>query len=130
MNLVYLYLIKRAPEKAILQLKEVLALDPENPEATEKLPELLFSQGRFDECISFIEKQRAARSVPASLLVILGDAYLAKNDLSKAEEYFLVALEGRLDNAGALFGLAQLSRMKGELKGSVDLLESRRCAHR
>ena len=119
MNLVYLYLIKRTPDKAILQLKEVLAVEPEHAEATEKLAELLFSQGRFDECISFIEKQRAARAVPASLLVILGDAYLAKNDQSKAEEYFLVALEGRLDNAGALFGLAQLSRLKGETKEAM-----------
>src|SRR5688500_18638990 len=50
MNLVYLYLLKRAPEKSILQLKEVLALEPENAEATEKLAELLFSQGHFDEC--------------------------------------------------------------------------------
>jgi len=116
MNLVYLYVLKRAPDKSILQLKEVLALEPENAEATEKLAELLFSEGRFDECIGFIEKQRAARSVPASLLVILGDAYVAKNDLTKAEEHFLAALEGRLDNAGALFGLAQLSRLKGEMK--------------
>lgn len=116
MNLVHLYLLKRAPDKAILQLKEVLALEPEHAEATEKLAELLLSQGRIDECIAFIEKQRSARGVPASLLVILGDAYLAKNDLSKAEENYLVALEGRLDNAAALFGLAQLSRMKGETK--------------
>lgn len=116
MNLVYLYLLKRAPDKAILQLKEVLALEPEHPEATEKLAELLFTQGRFDECISFIEKQRGSRPVSASLLVILGDAYLAKNDLPKAEENYLVALEGRLENAGALFGLAQISRLKGETK--------------
>src|SRR6185503_10844098 len=49
MNLVYLYLLKRAPEKAIPQLNEVLALEPANLEAR----------------------------------VILGDAYLAKNDLQK-----------------------------------------------
>ena len=116
MNLVNLYLLKRAPEKAILQLREVLAVEPDHAEATEKLAELLLSQGRFDECINFIEKQKSARGVPALLLVILGDAYLAKNDLPKAEENYLVALEGRLDNAGALFGLAQLSRMKGEMK--------------
>ena len=116
MNLVYLYHLQRAPEKAILQLKEVLAGEPEHAEATEKLAELLFTQGRFDECISLIEKHRGARAVPASLLVILGDAYLAKNDLRKAEENYLVALEGRLENAGALFGLAQLSRIKGETK--------------
>jgi len=82
MNLVYLYLLKRAPDKAILQLKEVLAVEPENAEA----------------------------------LVILGDTYLAKNDLANAEANYLNALQGRLDNAGALFGLAQISRLKGETK--------------
>jgi Flp pilus assembly protein TadD len=82
MNLVYLYMLKRAPEKAILQLNEVLAVEPDNLEAK----------------------------------VILGDAYLAKNDLQKAEENYLAALDGRLDNAGALFGLAQISRLKGETK--------------
>jgi len=80
MNLVYLYLLKRAPDKAIPQLNEVLALEPENLEAK----------------------------------VLLGDAYLAKNDLPKAEENYLAALDNKLNNAGALFGLAQISRLKGE----------------
>jgi Tfp pilus assembly protein PilF len=82
MNLVYLYQLKRAPDKAILQLKEVLALEPENTQAK----------------------------------VMLGDAYLAKNDLPNAEENYLAALDGKLDNAGALFGLAQISRVKGETR--------------
>ncbi len=34
MNLVYLYLLKRAPEKSIVQLKEILAVEPEHAEAT------------------------------------------------------------------------------------------------
>lgn len=115
-NLVYLYLLKRAPEKSILQLKEVLALEPEHAEATEKLAELLLSQGRFDECITFIEKQKLSRSVPASLLVVLGDAHLAKKAFPQAEENYLLGLEGRLDNAGALLGLAQISRLKNETR--------------
>jgi len=82
MNLVYLYQLKRAPDKAIAQLNEVVALEPDNLEAK----------------------------------VILGDAYLAKNDLQKAEENYLAALDNKLDNAGALFGLAQISRLKGETK--------------
>jgi Tfp pilus assembly protein PilF len=82
MNLVYLYLLKRAPDKAIPQLNEVLALEPENIGAR----------------------------------VILGDAYLEKNDLQKAEENYLAALDNKLDNAGALFGLAQISRSKGEMR--------------
>jgi len=82
MNLVYLYLLKRAPDEAIGQLSEVLALEPENLDAK----------------------------------VLLGDAYLAKNDLQKAEENYLAALDNKLDNAGALFGLAQISRVKGETR--------------
>ncbi len=82
MNLVYLYLLKHEPDKAIPQLNEVIALEPEN---------------------------RGAR-------VVLGDAYLEKNDLQKAEESYLSALDQKLDNAGALFGLAQISRSKGETR--------------
>ena len=85
MNLVYLYLLKRAPEKAIAQLNEVIALEPANLDAR----------------------------------VMLGDAYLATNDLAKAEENYLAALDNKLDNANALFGLAQISRSKGETRETM-----------
>lgn len=116
MNLAYLYLLKRTPDKAILQLKEILRYEPGNAEAAKQLPELLLSSGKVDECISLIEQQRAAGPVSSDLLVLLGDAYLAKGALDQAEPPYLVALEGRLDNAGALLGLAQISQAKGELR--------------
>jgi len=116
MNLAYLYLLKRAPEKTISQLKEVVRLEPSNADAAQKLAELLLSQGHVDECISFIEKLRLLQSIPAALLVVLGDAYLTKGDLKKAEEEYLLALEGRLENASALLGLAQISQAKGEAR--------------
>lgn len=116
LNLVYLYILRRNPEYAISQLREILRLEPGNAEAMRKLPELLLTQGKFDECISLIEQQRPAGPVSPDLLVILGDAYLAKGALDQAERPFLDALEGRLDNAGALLGLAQISRAKGELR--------------
>ena len=82
MNLAYLYLQRRQPAKAVVQLKEVLLSEPGNEEA----------------------------------LVVLGDAHLANNELADAEEQYLLALNGRLDNAAALLGLAQISRLKGEIK--------------
>ena len=82
MNLVYLYLLKHAPDKAIAQLNAVLTAEPDNLDAK----------------------------------VLLGDAYLAKNDLPKAEDSYLAALDGQLNNASALFGLEQISRLKGETK--------------
>lgn len=115
-NLTYLYLIKRSPDKAISQLKEILRIEPGNADATQKLPELLLSQGKFDESISFIENLRAAGPVSPDLLVMLGDAYVAKGALTEAEPPYLLALDNRLDNAGALLGLAQISRLKGEMR--------------
>ena len=82
MNLAYLHLQKHEIDKAVLQLKEVLGVEPRNAEA----------------------------------MVVLGDAYLAGGLLDEAERQYLDALEGRLDNAAALLGLAQLSRLKGDSK--------------
>src|SRR5688572_4654047 len=116
LNLTYLYVLKRAPDKAIFQLREILRFEPNNTEASQRLLELLFAQRKYDELIGIIEKQRAAAAVSPELLVMLGDAYLAKSSLAEAESAYLVALEGRLDNAGALLGLAQIARAKGELR--------------
>ncbi len=82
MNLAFLHMQKREPGKAVVQLKEIVNLEPANAEA----------------------------------LVLLGDAYLANNSLAEAEEQYLSALQGRLDNAAALLGLAQISRLKGEIR--------------
>ncbi|HSD47938.1 MAG TPA: tetratricopeptide repeat protein [Pyrinomonadaceae bacterium] len=82
MNLAFLYLQKREPAKAVVQLKEVLTQQPTNTE----------------------------------VMVVLGDAHFAAGALDEAERQYLDALEGRLDNAAALLGLAQISRAKGEIK--------------
>jgi tetratricopeptide (TPR) repeat protein len=82
MNLAYLHLQKREAAKAVVQLKEVLLIEPTNTD----------------------------------VMVMLGDAYLSTNALLEAEEQYLNALDGRLDNPGALLGLAQISRAKGEIR--------------
>jgi predicted Zn-dependent protease len=88
MNLAYLYLEKREPAKAVVQLTEVLSAEPNNTDVK----------------------------------VVLGDAYLANNNLDLAERQYLDALNGRLDNAGALLGLARISRAKGEIKEATLML--------
>jgi tetratricopeptide (TPR) repeat protein len=119
MNLAYLYLLKGAPEKTALELKEVLRLDPANADASHKLAWLLFSQGRFDECIAFINRPEQPRPLPAPLLVVLGDAYLKKGDLDKADESYLMALGGQGGNADALIGSALVSQAKGDAKAAA-----------
>ena len=116
MNLAYLYVLKGAPAKAIEQLRAVTAIEPANAEANEKLVELLLAEGNVAEAIDLITRQKQSGSVSPSLLILLGDAFLTRNNLQQAEENYLTALEGRLDNAGALLGLAQVSRLKGETR--------------
>src|SRR5690349_10250084 len=59
MNLAFLYMLKNVPEKTILELREVVRLDPNNIEANYKLGRLLLSAGQVDESIAVIEKVKS-----------------------------------------------------------------------
>lgn len=118
MNLAYLYLLKGAPQKSITELKVALRLDPKNTDALSKLARLLLSQGKTDDCIDLIEKTRQSGPPPTQLLVILGDAYLAKGNPDKAEESYLLALDEQSYDAGAALGLVQVAQVRGDPKTS------------
>jgi Flp pilus assembly protein TadD len=111
MNLAYLYLLKREPEKSAAELKEVLRLEPGNREAGYRLAWLLLSQGRVDECISLVEKLRDSQTLTAPLLSVLGDAYLKKGDKMGALSALKKAIELKPDEAAYHFasGIAWLS---------------------
>ncbi len=119
MNLAYLYLLKGVPDKTISELREVLRLDPNNPDVSYKLARLLLSQARVDECLAFLEQMKQSQTLPAPFLVILGDAYLKKGDAAKAEESYLSAVNQQSTSADALLGLALLSQAKGNSKDAV-----------
>ena len=119
MNLAHLYLLKGEPEKTALELKKVLSLDPANADAAYRLAWLLFSQGRFDECISLVDKVKESQTLLAPILAVLGNAYLRKGNVIKAEEGYLLALDVESTNADALLGLAQVSQTKGDIKTAV-----------
>ena len=87
-----------------------------------------YTAARMNLAFLYLQKNEPAKAVVqlkevslaeptnTDVMVMLGDAYLATNSLAEAEEQYLGALDGRLDNAGALLGLAQISKAKGELK--------------
>jgi tetratricopeptide (TPR) repeat protein len=119
MNLAYLYLLKGEPEKTAAELRNVLSLDPANTDAAYRLAWLLFSQGRFDECIVLLDKVKQSQTLSPPMLAVLGDAYLKKGNAIKAEESYLLALDAQSTNADALLGLAQVSQTKGDTKAAV-----------
>jgi tetratricopeptide (TPR) repeat protein len=119
MNLAYLYLLKGMPDKTALELKEVLRLDPTNSDAIYRLAWVMLSQGRYDECISVIDQAKQPGRASAPLLALLGDAYLKKEDVDKAEGSYLLALGEQGDNADALLGLAQVCQSRGDFKAAA-----------
>ncbi len=123
MNLAYFYLLNNEPDKSAAELRKVLSLDPANADASYRLAWVLLSQGRLDECIAVVDKVKQSQAVSGPILAVLGDAYLRKGELIKAQESYLLALEIQSSNAEALIGLAQLSQTKGETKMAVDYVE-------
>ena len=119
MNLAYLYLLRGEPDKTATQLEKVLSLDPANADAAYRLAWVLFSQGKFDECIALLDKVKESQTLSAPLLAVLGDAYLRQGNAIKAEESYLRALDAENTNADALLGLAQLSQTKGDTTTAV-----------
>jgi tetratricopeptide (TPR) repeat protein len=105
MNLAYLYLLKKAPEKTASELKEVLRLEPENAEAGYRLAWLLVSQGRIDECIALVERLKGSQPLSAPLLGVLGDAYLRKGERAGAVSAFKRAIELSPNDAAYRFAL-------------------------
>lgn len=122
MNLAYLYNLKGLPEKAIAALGEVLALDPDNADAAQKLARLLLSRNRLDECIDLVEGLKRRGHASAALLSILGDAQLGKGDVTKAEESYGLTLGQSPNDATALLGMAQVGLHRGDAQGAVSYL--------
>jgi len=123
MNLAFLYVLKHLPEKTISELKEVVKLDPNNLEANYKLGRLLVSRGQTDEAIAIIEK---AKSTSVVFLTLLGDAYLKKGMLDKAEENYLGARDAQRENVDAILGLAKVSQSRGDTKTALAYLSQAR----
>lgn len=118
MNLAYLYLLKGAPEKTVAELREVHRLVPEDADTSYKLAHLLLTLGRLDECVAFVNTERQSNRLTPPLLAFLGDAYLKKGDVGRAEESYRAALEAQGDNADALLGLALVSQSKGDAQSA------------
>jgi len=93
MNLAYLHLLRREPEKSAARLREVLRLEPSNAEAAQRLAWLLLSQNRLDECVALVESLKETQTPSAPLLALAAEAYLKKGDRAAALASFRRAAE-------------------------------------
>jgi predicted Zn-dependent protease len=119
MNLAYLYLLKGAPEKTAAELREVLRLDPANADAADKLARLVCPQpSGAEECLRLVEGERRAGRLTQGLALLVGDAYLKKGDLARAEEMYLLALGRSAASAEAQLGMALVSQARGDVRSA------------
>ena len=126
MNLAFLYMLRNAPEKTISELKEVLKLEPKNIEANYKLGRLLLARDQVDDSIAILERAKSESPASIVFLPLLGDAYLKKGNVEKAEENYLLALATQKDNPDAMLGLAKVSQKRGDARAALDYLAKAR----
>jgi protein O-GlcNAc transferase len=122
LNLAYLYTLTGQQQKTILELREVLRLDPQHTDALDRLARLLLADGQIDEGIKILERGAESQQLSESLLLLRGDAYLKKNNAVKAEESYQLALTHNSDNTDAVLGLAQVAQLKGDVDAASSLL--------
>ena len=122
MNLAYLYSLKKEPEKCATQLEEVLGRDPTNAQALDMLVRILVAQGDLERLTTIIERPNQAALLTPSLLMLLGDAYLKKGNLAKAEKSYQLVISQNNDDADAVLGLAQVSQQRGDASNALQYL--------
>lgn len=128
MNLAYLYLLRKQPARTAEALREVLRLEPNNADAAHKLARLLLAENRLEECVAFVEGERARGQASPAMLSILGDAHLGRGDLAAAEESYRAALRDGHEDAAAHLGLAQVFVRRGDVKAATPHLARARGA--
>src|SRR5581483_9277994 len=87
---------------------------------------LLLAANRADECIGLLEAAKTAQPASVVLLTLLGEAYLSRGDVVKAEASYLAALDKQNDLVEALLGLAQVAGFKGDAKAAATYLSRAR----
>ncbi|MDX6574708.1 MAG: hypothetical protein QOE96_661 [Blastocatellia bacterium] len=126
MNLALLYMLKHAPEKTISELSEVIKIEPNNAEANYKLARLLLSRGQADDSIGVIEKLKSSSAASVVFLTLLGDAYLKKGNVDRAEENYRLALAAHKDDPDAMMGLAKVSQNRRDTETALAYLSRAR----
>ena len=126
-------------QRAESSLLGALLLDPQNFSARGNLADLHYNAGRHDKAIAGYEQLRAQMGDSAFILVRLGDAYLASDNVARALEVFESAESvyvptdpgiapelyfANIDTGTLLYlGLAEAQRRFGHVDQTVSSLE-------
>ena len=93
-------------ENAALLYRQVLAEEPKNADALHMLGLLSYQEGQADEAVGLISRSLEINPEFSPAMINLGNALLATQNYSKAEEIFRRALAVQDPETGASLGLA------------------------
>jgi predicted Zn-dependent protease len=106
--------------------RKALELDPAIPLAHELLGEIALAQGRTEEAIAELEKERARNPLAGSVYNRLGDAYLRQGKLDDAERILRQDVLLEPNSTGPYILLGKVELKKGDAVGAVTFLEHAR----
>ncbi len=99
---------------------------PSHPEALERVARSLLARGQLDEALLALEHTSQPEALSGPLLVLLGDAYLKKGNVDKAEQSYQLAVSKQSGDTDAVLGLAQVSQFRGDAKNALVYLSRAR----
>lgn len=86
----------------------------------------MLARDQVDDSIAILERAKSESPASIVFLPLLGDAYLKKGNVEKAEENYLLALATQKDNPDAMLGLAKVSQKRGDARAALDYLAKAR----
>jgi tetratricopeptide (TPR) repeat protein len=102
-------LVQGAVDAAILELEEILEINPRNVESYNVLGRIFVKQGKIDEVITLLERSVAQGIKDVSLTEILAGAYLEKKRYDQAIKFYDEILGYRPGDKQVLRTLGELS---------------------
>lgn len=128
LNLVWLYLVKKEPEKALAKIKEMVSADPENDKARISGAVLLMKGGLKDEGLAMIKEGMTLHPKVYSYYAVLSEISLKSKKIKDAEamlEKFIALGEeaARNDMIKAKLSLGKLKLLQKQVDEAEVLID-------
>jgi prepilin-type processing-associated H-X9-DG protein len=123
------YLTEGKQQEAIIEFLNVIQLDANHREATQKLGIALFDTGQFGPAFAYLQRAVEFDSDNAEVQTKLATIYLLRGQREEAREESAAVLDRDATDLDALAIYADTAGSEGEIDGAIRRLENARAQH-